>query len=110
MYNLMEYSNNYSKTSGSLWHMNSLWQLKDEPNDDIANSESFKSKVKIARSTPAGANTKDVKIIVTLKHLSNFWRFLEMPFINCEVRLLTRNCKSFVNAIQLSDLIFINKK
>ena len=82
MYNLIEYSDNYSKTSGSLWQY-----YKDEPNDNLANSESFKSKVKITGSTPAGGNTKDVKIIVPLKYLSNFWRNLEMPLINCEVSL-----------------------
>ena len=82
MYNLIEYSNNYSKTSGSLWQY-----YKDEPNDNLANSESFKSKVKITGNIPAGGNTKDVKIIVPLKHLSNFWRTLEMPLINCEVIL-----------------------
>ena len=42
MYNLIEYSDNYSKTSGSLWEYN-----KDETNDNLADSESFKSKVKI---------------------------------------------------------------
>ena len=42
MYNLIEYSDNYSKTSGSLWQY-----YKDEPNDNIADSESFKSKVKL---------------------------------------------------------------
>ena len=41
MYNLIEYSDNYSKTSGSLWQY-----YKDEPQDNSANSESFKSKVK----------------------------------------------------------------
>ena len=82
MYNLIEYSDNYSKTSGSLWQY-----YKDEPNDNLANSESFKSKVKITGNTPAGGNTKDVKIIVPLKYLSNFWRTLEMPLINCEVSL-----------------------
>ena len=66
MYNLIEYSDNYSKTSGSLWQY-----YKDEPNDNLANSESFKSKVKITGNTPAGGNTKDVKIIVPLKYLSN---------------------------------------
>ena len=78
MYNLIEYSDNYSKTSGSLWQY-----YKDEPNDNLANSESFKSKVKITGSTPAGGSTKDVKIIVLLKYLSNFWRTLEMLLINC---------------------------
>ena len=82
MYNLIEYSDNYSKTSGSLWQF-----YKDEPNDNLENSESFKSKGKITGNTPAGRNTKDVKIIVPLKYLSNFWRTLKMPLINCEVSL-----------------------
>ena len=82
MYNLIEYSDNYSKTSGSLWQY-----YKDEPNDNIADSESFKSKVKITGKTPDDGNTKDVEIIVLLKYLSNFWRTLEMPLINCEVNL-----------------------
>ena len=82
MYNLIEYSDNYSKTSGSLWQY-----YKDVPNDNLANSESFKSKVKITGSTPAGGNTKDVKIIVPLKYLSNFWRILKIPLINCEGKI-----------------------
>ena len=40
MYNLIEYSNNYSKTSGSLWEY-----YKGETNDNLPDSESFKSKV-----------------------------------------------------------------
>ena len=82
MYNLTEYSDNYSKTSGRLWQY-----YRDEPNNNLADSKSFKSKVKITGSTPAGGNTKDVKIIVPLKYLSNFSRTLEMPLINCEVSL-----------------------
>ena len=74
MYNLIEYSDNYSKTSGSLWQY-----YKDDPNDNLANSESFKSKVKITGKTPAAGNTKDAEIIVPFKYLSNFWRTLEMP-------------------------------
>ena len=38
--------------------------------------------------TPAAANTKDVEIIVPLKYLSNFWRTLEMPLINCKGHLI----------------------
>ena len=76
MHNLIEYSDNYSKISGSLWQY-----YKDEPNDNLANSESFQCKVKITGRTPADGNTKDVEIIVPLKHLSNFWRTLEMPLI-----------------------------
>ena len=80
MYNLIEYSDIYSKKSGGLWQY-----CKDEPNDNLANSESFKSKVKITGKTPNNGNTKDVEIIVPLKYLSNFWRTLEMPLINGEV-------------------------
>ena len=67
MYNLIEYSNNNSKAYGSLWQY-----CKDEPNDNLANFESFKSKLKITGNTPAGGNRKDVKIIVPLKYFSNF--------------------------------------
>ena len=56
MYNLTEYSDNYSKPSGSLWQY-----YKDEPNDDIADSESFKFKIKITGKTPPDGNTKDLK-------------------------------------------------
>ena len=83
MYNLIENSDNYSKTSGRLWQY-----YKDEPNDNITQSESFKSKIKITEKTLAAGNTKYVEIIVPLKYLSNFWRTLEMPLINCEVNLI----------------------
>ena len=83
MYNLIENSDNYSKTSGSLKQY-----YRDEPNDNLANSESFKSKIKITGKTPAVGNEKDVEVMVPLKYLSNFWRALEMPLINCEVNLI----------------------
>ena len=74
MYNLIEYSNNYSEISGSLWQYH-----KDDPNNNITQSESFGSKMKITGKTPAAGKTKDDEIIVPLKYLSNFWRILEMP-------------------------------
>ena len=83
MYNLIEYNHNYSKTSESLWQY-----YKDDPNDNIENSESFKYKIKITGKTPNNGNTKDVEIIVPLKYLSNFCRTLEIPLINCEVNLI----------------------
>ena len=83
MYNLIEYSDNYLKISASLWQY-----YKDDPNDGLANSKSFKSKVKITGKTPKNGNTEDVVIIVPLKYLSNFWRTLDMPLINCEVNLI----------------------
>ena len=83
MYNLIEYSNNYAKTSGSLWQY-----CRDEPNDNLADAESFKSKTKRTGKTPAAGNETDVEIMVPLKQLSNFCRTLEMPLINCEVNLI----------------------
>ena len=74
MFHLIECSDNYSKTSRSLWQY-----YKDDPNDNITQPESFKSKIKITGKTPAACNTKDVEIIVPLKYLSNCWRTLEMP-------------------------------
>ena len=83
MYNLIEYSNHYAKTSGSLWQY-----YRDDPKDILTNSESFKSKLKITGKTPATGNEKDVEIMVRLKYLSNFRRTLEMPLINREVNLI----------------------
>ena len=60
---LTEYSNNYSKTSGSLWQY-----YKDDPNDNITQSESFKSKTKITGKISAAGNTKVVEIVVPLKY------------------------------------------
>ena len=96
MYNLLEYSKNYRKTTGSLWNY-----YRDEPDntpatdynaDPITNSESFKYKSSITGKTSNanqenGENTeqnntktkKNLKIAVPLKHLSNFWRTLDMP-------------------------------
>ena len=90
MYNLIEYSDNYSNTSGSLWQY-----YKDDPKNNLENSELFKYKVKITGNTPPDGNTKDVEILVPLKCLSSFWRTLEMPIINCEVELIltwSKNC------------------
>ena len=83
LYNLLDYSDNYAKTSGILWQY-----YRNESNDNLADSESFKSEIKISRKTPAAGNEKDVDIMAPLKYLSNFWRALEMPLINCEVNLI----------------------
>ena len=80
---LIEYSDNYAKNTGSLWQY-----FRDEPNDDIEDSESFTSKIKITGKTADDDNEKDVKIMVPLKYLSNFWITLEMPLIICEVNLI----------------------
>ena len=84
MYNSIGYSDNYSKTSGSLWQY-----YRDDPNDILTNSKSFKFKMKITGKIPAVGNTKDVKIAAQLKYLSNFWRTLEMSLITCEINLVS---------------------
>ena len=92
MYNLIECSDNYSDTSGSLWQ----FQIgKTFGNINLANnnSSSFKYKSNLIGSTvPDGANWKkeDVKIVVPLRYLSSFWRSLEIPSINCKVELSLR--------------------
>ena len=91
MYNLIEYSNNYSKRSGTLWHY-----YRDERNNNLTDSESLKFKIKIIGSTPNYYNRKNIEIIVPLKHSSNFWRTIEMPLINCEVNLILTESSSFL--------------
>ena len=85
MYNLIEYSDNYSDTSGS------LWQFKRDEIEDVDlthdtnhipnNSSSFKYKSSFI------TDRNGVKIAVPLKYLSNFSRLLEMALINCKVEL-----------------------
>ena len=92
MYNLIEYSDNYAKTTGSLWQYCKDIPARNNNNETIIfadgnPTDSFNFKVKI--TGPAGnGGTKDVEIMVSLKYLSNFWRTLEMPLINCEVSLI----------------------
>ena len=93
MYNFLEYSKGYKKTTRSLWNY-----YRDEPNsstdDDkithsILNSESFDYKANLISSVTNNNLTKnDVKIVIPLKHLSNFWKNLNIPLINCEVELI----------------------
>ena len=92
MYNLIEYSDNYAKTSGSLWQyykdippLNDYNEIIDFRGNNNTNSFNFKAKI----TGQTGDNgTKDVEIMVPLKYLSNFWRTLEMPLINCEINLI----------------------
>ena len=86
MYNLIEYSDNYSDTSGSLWQfkrdeIEGNVDLTVDDNHIPNNSSSFKYKSSFI------TNRNGVKIVVPLKYLSNFWRSLEMPLINCKIKL-----------------------
>ena len=85
MDNLFEYSRNYEKTAGSLWNY-----YRDEPSDPLKNkSESFKYKTSIVGKTPNDNDSlTDAEVFIPLKHLSNFWRHLDITLINCEIELL----------------------
>ena len=104
MYNLLQYSKNYRKTTGSLYNYYGD-ELSDDADDNnfdnikVVNSKAFKyKKKKITGNTfnvDAGAQgydvnkngTKEVELDMPLKYLGNFWRVLNIPLINCEVSL-----------------------
>ena len=89
MYNLIEYSDNYSDKSGSLWQFKRDEVPANNADLTINNSQSFKYKAALLGKTADAANNtssvKEPKIVVPLKYLSNFWRSLEMPLMNCKV-------------------------
>ena len=92
MYNLIEYSDNYSKTSRSLWQYCKYIPTVNDNNaivDFTANNltDSFNFKVNMAGQTENNGS-KNVEIMVPLKYLSNFWRNLEIPLINSQVNLI----------------------
>ena len=91
MYNLIEYSDNYRDSSTTLYQYN-----RDEPPEDNAiadltvnNSSSFKYKVSLLGDPvhAGGISRINVKVVVPLKYLSNFFRSLEMALINCKIKL-----------------------
>ena len=90
MYSLIEYSDNYSDTSGSLWSFkrDEVANNADVTNND--NAPSFEYKANFIGDTEADGTKKGVKIAVPLKYLSNFWRSLEIPLANCKVELSLR--------------------
>ena len=91
------------KTTGSLWNY-----YRDEPIDHLtSDSKSFKCKASISGNTYVGAGEagygankvakNEIEVVIPLKHLSNFWRSLNIPLINCEVELIltcSKNCFS----------------
>ena len=105
MYNLIEYSESYSKTSRSLWQYCKEIPAADD-NGDIAGfnganaTDSFNFKTKITGQTDADNNNGNIagrahEIMAPLKYLSNFWGTLEMSVINCEIELIlnwSANC------------------
>ena len=102
MYNLLEYSKSYIKTTDSLWNY-----YRDETSDPLSSdSKSFRYKASITGNTyNIGAGEEnynankvgknETEFVIPLKHLSNFWRSLNIPLINCEAELIltwSKNC------------------
>ena len=98
IYNLLEYSNNYSMTSGSLWNY-SRDEVNDSANENndannfrinnnkTTTSKSFEHKTKVIGITPNNDSRLDAEVVVPLKYLSNFCRSLDLHLINCEIEL-----------------------
>ena len=95
MFNLIEYSDNYSKTSRNLWQyckeipaVNNAGNIVDFDGSNATDSFNFKTTItgQIAANNNncSIAGRVDAEIMVQLKYLSNFWRTLEMVLINCE--------------------------
>ena len=113
MYNLIEYSDNYVKTTGSLWQYCKDIPARNNYAEIVAFAvnnvtDSFNFKAKITGQTEDGG-TKDVEIMVPLKYLSNFWRTLEMTLINCEVNLIltwSSTCALIATGVPNQDAIF----
>ena len=101
MYNLLEYSHNYSMTSGSLW--NYFKDEIDEVDDNASDGKWFwykKNSRRHTRKTTTSRNPGDVdqppqlpvpslkvEITLPLEYSSNFWKSLDLPLINCDVEL-----------------------
>ena len=92
MYNLIEDSDNYSKTSGSLWQyrkeipaVNDAGNIVDFDRANAADSFNFKTKITGQTNNDDRIN---IETMVPLKYLSNFWKTFEMPLINCEFELI----------------------
>ena len=118
MYNLIEYSDNYQDSSATLYQYK-----RDEPPppdyDDVipnltaGNSSSFKYKIKLLGNVTevvcdaAGVRRLNVKVAVPLKYLSNFLRSLEMPLINCKIKLNLTWKKECVLSTAADNTVFI---
>ena len=85
MYNLLEYPDNYQNSTESLYQFK-----RDEPPDDNANvgnaASSLVYKSKLIKSTDNN-NVNNVKLVVPLKYVNNFFRSLELPLVNCKIDL-----------------------
>ena len=111
MYNLIEYSDNYQDSSATLYQYK-----RDEPPEANAindlttdTSSSFKYKIELLGNPVLDGNItkRSVKVVVSLKYLCNFFRSLEMPLINCKIKLNLTWKKECVLSNQAVDAVFI---
>ena len=114
VYNLIEYSDDYSNTSGSLWqYFKEIPAAKNAGNIVDFNganaTDSFNFKTKITSQTGDNGRMDNVEIMVPLKYLSNFCRTIEMPLINYEVELIltwSANCVIIYTDVADQNLTF----
>ena len=111
IYNLIEYSDNYQDSSATLYQYK-----RDEPPDNNVdltanNSESFKYKVNLLGNSVVTNRIvkRNLKIVVPLKYLSNFFRSLEMPLINCKIKSNLTWKKECVLSTEAGNAVFIIK-
>ena len=111
MYNLIEYSDNYQDSSATLYQYK-----RDEPPEANAiadltadNSSYIKCKFSLLGNPVVADNIakRSVKVVVPLKCLSNFFRSLEMPLINCKIKLNLTWKKECVLSTDACDAVFI---
>ena len=115
MYNLIGYSDNYQDSSATFYQYK-----RDEPPEDNAvadltanNSNYLKYKIKLlgnlteVAGDAAGVRRLNVKVVVPLKYLSNFFRSLEMPLINCKIKLNLTCKKECVLSTGAGEAVFI---
>ena len=111
MYNLIEYSDNYQDSSATLYqHKRDESPEANAINDLTADtSSSFKYKVELLDDPVLDGNIakRSVKVVVPLKYLSNFFRSLEMPLINCKIKLNLTWKKECVSSNQDGAAVFI---
>ena len=115
MYNLIEYSDNYQDSSATLYQ----YKRDEQPEDDAVaeltadNSDSLKYKIKLLSNVTevagdaAGVRRLNVKVVVPLKYLSNFFRSLEMPLINCKIKLNLTWKKECALSTDAGEAVFI---
>ena len=111
MYNLIEYSDNYQDSSATLYQYKRDEPPENNAIDDLTTntSSSFKYKGSLLGNldVDGGIAKTSVKVVVPLKNLSNFFRSLEMPLINCKIKLNLTWKKECVLSTDAGDAVFI---